>query len=100
MYGMSMKPYKCIVFGSMDPQSLGGTPFRMKCTYHTNLCDTYNDNVGVLPCYLQRIDDMHAGRESREQPKVSHFLGQLRELCIDESVKMVRTDKGVVKSLS
>ena len=40
-----MKPHKCIVFRSMDPQSLGGTPFRMKCTYHTNLCDTYNDNA-------------------------------------------------------
>ena len=29
-------------------QSLGGMPFRMKCTHHTNLCDIYNDNVGVL----------------------------------------------------
>ena len=30
------------------------------------------------------IDNMHAGRESPEQPKVSHFLGQLHELCINE----------------
>ena len=56
MYETSMKPYECIVFRSMDPQSLGGTPFRMKCTYYTNLCDTYNDNVGVLITMLPAKD--------------------------------------------
>ena len=39
---------------------------------------------------------MHAGRESREQPKVSHFYGNYVSFVLMKGVKIVRRDKGVV----